>query len=147
MYQTPNAGSARMVGFCAMHPFVPLFLNVLVTYFWSCWVSGPRRLPSSCAAWVSPCSGFPCGEAQPGGRRLPWLQRVGSVAVCPGLQSTDSIAGAHRFSCSKACGIFLDQESNPRLLYWQADSLLLSPRGSPPLTFTETRIVQVSMTH
>ena len=34
-------------------------------------------------------------------------------------------------SCSVACGIFLDQRSNPRLLHWQADSLPLSQQGSP----------------
>ena len=28
----------------------------------------------------------------------------------------------HRFSCPKACEIFLDQESNPCPLHWQADS-------------------------
>ena len=29
------------------------------------------------------------------------------------------------FSCSPACGIFLDQGSNPCPLYWQAESYLL----------------------
>ena len=32
----------------------------------------------------------------------------------------------HRLRCLKACGIFLDQESNPCLLRWQVDSLPLS---------------------
>ena len=36
----------------------------------------------------------------------------------------------HRLSYSKACGIFLDQGSNPCLLPWQADSLLLSHQGN-----------------
>ena len=34
-------------------------------------------------------------------------------------------------SCSKACGISLDQVSNPCLLHWQADSLSLSHKGKP----------------
>ena len=34
-------------------------------------------------------------------------------------------------SCSSACGIFLDQGSNPCLLHWQVDSLPLSHQGSP----------------
>ena len=34
-------------------------------------------------------------------------------------------------SCSTACGIFLDQGSNPRLPHWQADTLLLNHQGSP----------------
>ena len=32
------------------------------------------------------------------------------------------IVGAHRLSCSKACGIFPDQGSNPWPLCWQVDS-------------------------
>ena len=28
----------------------------------------------------------------------------------------------HSFSCPEACEIFLDQESNPCPLHWQADS-------------------------
>ena len=37
----------------------------------------------------------------------------------------------HRRSCSVACGILLDQESNPCLLYWQADSSPLGQQESP----------------
>ena len=37
---------------------------------------------------------------------------------------------AHRLSYSVACGIFLDQGLNPRLLHWQVDSLPLSHQGS-----------------
>ena len=33
------------------------------------------------------------------------------------------------FSCSTACGIFSDQELNPCLLHWQADSLPLRHQG------------------
>ena len=33
------------------------------------------------------------------------------------LQSTGSVVVAHGFSCSVACGIFLDQGSNLRLLH------------------------------
>ena len=39
---------------------------------------------------------------------------------------------AHGLSCSTACGIFLDQGSNPRPLHWQADSQPLRHQGSPP---------------
>ena len=41
------------------------------------------------------------------------------------LQSTGSMVVVHRLSCSAACGIFLDQGSNPCLLYWQEDALPL----------------------
>ena len=42
-----------------------------------------------------------------------------------------SIVGVHGLSCSEACGIFLDQGSNPCLLHWQVDSLPLSHQGNP----------------
>jgi len=48
-----------------------------------------------------------------------WLRHVGSVVA------------ARRLSCPAACGIFLDQELNPCLLSWQADSLPLDHQGSP----------------
>jgi len=52
-----------------------------------------------------------------------------------GFSSCGSWALEHRLnrlrlSCSMACGIFLDQGWNPRLLHWQADSWSLSHRGS-----------------
>ena len=48
------------------------------------------------------------------------------VVEVPWLESTGSVVKAHELNCPKACGIFLDQESNPCLLNWQADSLPLS---------------------
>ena len=47
------------------------------------------------------------------------------------LQSTGSIVVVGRLSFSKACGIFLDQGSNPCLLHWQADTLPLSHQETP----------------
>ena len=45
-----------------------------------------------------------------------------SLAVERGLQgSRASVVVECRFSCSAACGIFPDQESNLGLLHWQAD--------------------------
>ena len=40
----------------------------------------------------------------------------------------------HGLGCSVACGIFLDQGSNPCLLHWQVDSLPLSHQESPKLS-------------
>ena len=37
------------------------------------------------------------------------------------LEHMGSVVVAHRLSCPKVCGTFLDQESNPCLLHWQAD--------------------------
>ena len=51
---------------------------------------------------------------------LQQLWCAGSVVVACGLQSSSSVV-VHGLSCSAACGIFLDQGSNPRPLHWQAD--------------------------
>ena len=48
-----------------------------------------------------------------------WLQGEGSVVVVYGL------------SCSKTCGIFLDQGSNLHPLHWQVDSYTLDYQESP----------------
>ena len=58
-----------------------------------------------------------------------------SVAVAQEIQSTGSIAVANRLSCSTACGIFLDQGSNPCLLNWQVDSLPMTHQGSLVVQF------------
>ena len=41
----------------------------------------------------------------------------------------------HRLSGPEACGIFLDQGSNPCSLHWQVDSLPVSHQGSPGIQF------------
>ena len=59
--------------------------------------------------------------------RLVALAELGLVA----LVEHRLVAEAHRLSCSRACGVFPDLGSNPRLLHRQADSLPLSHQGSP----------------
>ena len=54
------------------------------------------------------------------------LGMLALVVTDPWLESTGSVVEAHELNCPKACGIFPDQESNPCLLNWQADSLPLS---------------------
>ena len=76
-----------------------------------------------CGARASYFSGFSCCGARALGA---WA----SVVVARGLSScgswalecTDSVVVVHGLSCSAACGIFLDQGSNPCALRWQADS-------------------------
>ena len=51
------------------------------------------------------------------------------------LWSTGSAAVALGLSCSSACGILLDQGSNPSPPQWQADSHPLSHQGSPESFF------------
>ena len=53
-----------------------------------------------------------------------------SVVVAPGLQSAGLTVVLHRLTCSKACGISLEQGWKPRLLRWQVDSSPLSHQGS-----------------
>ena len=86
-----------------------IFFNNLCVYFWLCWVF--------IAAWPSlslrqvgttlqlQCMGFSLQRLfllwRTGSRmlRLQELQRVGSVAVTPGLQGTGCVVVAHKFSC------------------------------------------------
>ena len=46
-----------------------------------------------------------------------WAAEVGAA----GLQRTDLVVVMHGLDCSTACGVFLDQDSNPCLLHWQLD--------------------------
>ena len=64
-------------------------------------------LLSGCGLRAAHCSGFSCFEA--------WAL---------GVQA--SVVVQHGLSYPTACRIFLDQGSNPCLLYWQVDSSLLS---------------------
>ena len=59
------------------------------------------------------------------------LGHRGSVTAASGLLSTGSIVVANGLSCSEACRIFWDQESNPCLLHWQSDFLPLNHQVSP----------------
>ena len=47
------------------------------------------------------------------------------------LQSSGSVALERRLSCYAACGILLDQGSNPCLLHGRVDSLPLNNQRSP----------------
>ena len=60
---------------------------------------------------VSHCSGISCCRAQT-------------------LSVRASVVVALRLSCSVACGILLDQGSNPWFLHWQVDSYPLHHQGS-----------------
>ena len=59
------------------------------------------------------------------------LTAVASLVSEHGRWDTGSVVVVDRLSCSTACGVIPDQGSNPCLLRWQADSLPLSPQGSP----------------
>ena len=60
------------------------------------------------------------------------------------LQTHSSVVVAHGPSRSAACGIFLDQGSNPCPLHWQADSQPLRHQGSPEiLHFNEVYFINL----
>ena len=60
------------------------------------------------------------------------LIAVASLVVKHRFQGAQApVAVALMLSCSKACGIFPDQESNTCPLHWQADSYPLDHQGSP----------------
>ena len=90
---------------------------------------------------LSHCAGFSLcwvllllstgSRARPAGAEAHGLRSCSSRAL-----EHDSVAAAHRLSCSIACGVFPAQGSNPRLIRWQADSLPLSHQGSPCLFYS-----------
>ena len=88
------------------HPCLHL-LSALALFFILC---------LHCCTGLSPVSGgggghFSCGM---------WSSHCGRILYC-----------RHDLSCSKACGIPLNQGSNSFLPHWQADSLPLSHQGRP----------------
>ena len=101
--------------------------SILFIYFWLCWVfvatHGLYLVAASGGYSLLWCAGFSlrwhlllwstgsrCTGFSSCGMQSQQLWHAGSVVVARGL------------SCSEACGIFLDQGSNPCPLHWQADS-------------------------
>ena len=70
--------------------------------------------------------GFSYCRAQTLGAQAAVAAVRGSLGAALGLGSAGSVVVVHTLSCSSACGIFLDQGSNPGPLHWQADSLPIS---------------------
>ena len=68
------------------------------------------------------------------------LPTVGtSLAGHHGLQGLwASGVVAQRLRCSEACGIFVDQGSNPRPLHWQGGFFITEPPGKPLSIFLKT---------
>ena len=88
--------------------------------FWLRWV-----FVAACGFSLVAASGGPSSISVRG-----LLMAGASPVVACGLQAhrlqsaqhVDSVVVAHGLSCSKACGIFPDQGSNPCPMYWSADS-------------------------
>ena len=55
----------------------------------------------------------------------PWASILADRGFCScgsWFQSTGSVFVGHGFSCSVACGIFMEQGSDSGILHWQVDS-------------------------
>ena len=128
---------------CLFVSFWFFFIFNFFIYFWLYWVfvaAGELSVVAASRGYSSlQCAGFP----------LQWLlllQKMGSgvlasVAAVPGLSGCGSrppeygsVVMVHGLNCPSACGIFLDQGSNPCSLHWQMDSFPLGCQGSPNLT-------------
>ena len=125
-------------------------LNILLIYFWLCWVFMLHRL-SRCAGSRGYCLVAVCGlliavasltaehRFQGSGASVV-AARVVSSCNSQALCSTGSIAVEPQLGCSAAWGIW-DQGLNPCLLHWQMDSLSLSHQGSLLLNIFNSCIV------
>ena len=100
----------------------------LFTYLWLCWVfvsvRGLSPVVASGGHSSSRCMGL----------SPPWPLLLWST----GSRRAGSVIVAHGPSCSAACGIFPDQDSNPCAPHWQADSQPLRHQGSPERSFLNT---------
>ena len=119
---------SKLLRFSSCHiVFIPLFLFFiyLLIYFWLRWVFvsvwGLSLVAASGGHSSSRCAGL--SLSRPLLLRSTGCRRAGSVVV------------AHGPSCSVACGILPDQDSNPCPLHWQADSQPLRHQGSPATSF------------
>ena len=105
---------------------------ILLIHLWLCWVFVAVDFSLVAASGIYSVVSF----------SLWWLLFWSTGSTVCGLSSRSSGAlehwlnsSVHRLSCSEACGIFPDQESNPCHMHWQADSLPLSHQGSPENIF------------
>ena len=122
---SPSPQTPFSVMYKCLSALTLFFVNNFICWFiyWLCWVfiaaqglfssCGEQGLLSSCGAWASHCGGFSFCRAWTLGHKL-------------------SSCGAG-VSCSLACGIFLDQGSNPCLMHWQVDYLPLSQGTTPKM--------------
>ena len=103
------------------HCSIFFFITYLFIYLWQCWVFVSVRGLSPAAA----NGGHSSSRCVDLSLSLPLLLRS------TGSRRAGSAVVAHGPSCSAACGIFLDQGSNPCPLHWQEDSQPLRHQGSP----------------
>ena len=112
--------------------FKKFFFDLLIFFVavWAFSSCSEQGLLSSCGAWASHCGGFTCCGARALG--YSGFGSCSSVVVASQFYSTGSIVVAQRLGCSAACGILLNEGSNPHLLRWHSDSLPVSHHSFPP---------------
>ena len=101
--------------------FLIYVLFIYYFYFWLCWVFVSVPGLSLVAASRGHSSWWRVGLS------LSWPLLLRST----GFRRTGSVVVAHGPSCSTACGILPDQDSNLCPLHWQADSQPLRQQESP----------------
>ena len=132
--------SSLLINFSINSNIISILLFIYL--FWQCWIfivgQAFLQLWQVEATLQLQCMGFSLqwllllqsmGFKQ--AHRFQQLWPLDPVVVAPEIQSTSSIALAHRLSCFTARGVFPDQGSNPCLLHWLVDSSPLSHQGSP----------------
>ena len=84
---------------------------------------------------ASHCGGFFYCRVHSPGHGLQELWYADSIDAAHGLKSLGSVVVTSGLSCSRACGIFQNQGSNPCPLHWQLDSYPLDHQGSPRIIY------------
>ena len=99
-----------------------MWIGVLIKifYFWLLWVF----IAACNLSLVAASRGY--FSLRYVGFSLRWLLLLGST----GSRYVGSVVVTHELSCSVACGIFLNQVSNPCPLHWQVDFQPLDHQGS-----------------
>ena len=113
--------SLRFYSTLTFNVFFFLIFIYLFFYLWLCSVFGSVQGPSPVAA----SGGHPSSQCV----GISLLQPL--LLQSTGSRHAGSVIVAHGPSCSAACGILLEQGSNPHPLHWQADSQPLRHQGSP----------------
>ena len=135
-----DRGSTICLGWCFLlifsSPFVfggYFFFNVSIYSFIPDCVGSslPHEFFPNCSPWASHCRAFSCWGARALGHAAAVFAARGFRSWGSWAQSTGSVAGVLRLSCSAAREILSDQGSNPRLPHLQANSPLLSHQGNP----------------
>ena len=124
-----------------MYIFVFFFIKMfLFIHLWLCWISVTAQ--AFLSLWYEGFSPqwLPLRRGQALGHVAPHLCLLGSRTRAQQSGRTGSAA-------MRPHGIFPDPGSNPCLLHWQADSLLLTPGKPHLLFFSNSYFIDIQFIH